>query len=133
MTRARSLQAKLESLRAQLATAAQGVYDEWEQDADGESEMYGTGGICDDVANALGDVLTRAGLDWVSAGSEGADHAWIVAYDDAHAYDVDIPPWVYERGGGYRWKKILDVTIAPDDVLVAPMDRALAQELIDYE
>lgn len=126
-----ALQRRLEPLRDELARAAQGVYDEWEQDEHGECEIRGTGGICDDVAYALGDVLTTHGIDWVSAGSEGADHAWVVAYTDAHACDVDIPPYVYERGGGYRWRKIPNVVIAADDVVIAPMDRALAQELID--
>lgn len=127
------LRVRLEALRSQLAEAAQQVYDEWEQDENGECEWRGTGGICDDIADGLGDVLTKHRIDWVPAGSEGADHAWVVAYDDAHAYDVDIPPYVYERGGGYCWRKIPDVTIGKDDVLINPMDRSLAQQLIDYE
>jgi len=30
---------------------------------------------------------------------------------------VDIPPYTYETGGGYNWKKIPDVTFDASDIV----------------
>jgi len=109
---------KLETLRPQLASAAQRIYDEWQQDADGVDEVYGSGGCCDDISQEIAGVIASA-YDDVSiteAGQPGDDHASIIAFDQNEAYIVDIPPSVYEEGGGYSWKKIEGVEITPEDV-----------------
>lgn len=31
---------------------------------------------------------------------------------------MDIPPRVYETGGGYSWKKIPDVVFKSDDIVI---------------
>ena len=45
-----AVKSELNHLRPELASAAQSVYDEWEQDEDGNDEMLGGGGICQDIA-----------------------------------------------------------------------------------
>jgi hypothetical protein len=117
------LGAHLDALRPALAVAAQGVYDTWDPDDD----WHGGGGICDGVADAMAEVLAGALPAHVrieAGGHEGDDHAWLVVYDDAAAFTVDIPPEVYERGAGYSWTKIPGVMICAGHVVVAPMPRA---------
>lgn len=117
-------------LRPQLAVAAQRAYDAW--DADDEFCEIGDGGICDIVADGMGSVVANAlgDVEIFDGGQDGADHAWIVvvAVDRSEAYEVDVPPGVYERGGGYRWKKIPGVTIGAEDVIVEPIDPTLFDE-----
>lgn len=60
----------------------------------------------------------------VEGGQDGDDHAWIIVYDDVEAVGVDIPPHVYEIGGGYNWRKIPDVRIKPSDVDIFPIKRS---------
>jgi hypothetical protein len=118
------LRRRLLSLRPLLVAAAQEEYDSWDPDYDpeyGDPEVGG-GGICDAVANAMGDVLAGAGIDQMDGGQDGDDHAFIIAYDDTDAFVVDIPPGVYETGGGYSWKKRKGVTIGPENVVIEKID-----------
>ncbi len=116
------------SLRPQIAAAAQEVYNHWEQDVDGIDITLGSGGICDQVLEAMGGVVNSIpGVDVTDGGQDGDDHAYLVAYSQTEAYGVDIPPGVYETGGGYNWKKIPDVVIDASDVIIFPLNRA------DYE
>ena len=112
------LQQRLESLRPQLAAAAQAVYDDWEGDDD---MTLGYGGICDEVSQAMAGVIvgTLEGVEVDDGGQDGDDHAWLVVSDGTDTVEVDIPPGVYETGGGYNWQKIEGVTIAPQDVVIA--------------
>lgn len=121
---ASSLLARVIELRAPLATAAQEVVDAWEQDDEGFDCELGGGGPCDEVARALQGVLSDAGLDSTEGGHEGDDHAWLIAYDarTKELVGVDIPPGVYETGGGYSWTKLDDATISPSDVDVWPIN-----------
>ena len=112
----------LAQLRPQFAKAAQAVYDEWTPGDDGDDE-FGSGGICDAIANAIGDVLSSNGIDYTEGGHDGDDHAYLVAYNDQEAYVVDIPYHVYESGGGYNWSRIPDVQFTPEDVVIAETDR----------
>jgi hypothetical protein len=111
-------------LRPALAAAAQEAYDQW--DPDDQFCDVGGGGICDQVAEALGTVIGRAlgDVEILEGGQPGDDHAWIVvlAENRSEGYEVDIPPGVYERGSGYRWTKIPDVTLTGEDVIVAPVN-----------
>jgi len=51
-------------------------------------------------------------------GQDGDDHSWLIVMNNAEAYSVDIPPRVYETGGGYSWKKIPDVVFKSDDIVI---------------
>ena len=122
-----SLKNEIEMLRLQLAQAAQSVYDEWDQDEEGIDEVFGSGGICDQVAEKMGDVINdRVGdITTHEGGQEGDDHSWVVVIrsgDPAEGVGVDIPPGVYETGGGYSWSKVPGVMIRPDDVEIFEID-----------
>lgn len=101
---------KLNALRPQLAAAAQQVYDLWDDSGQG---------ICDSITEAWQNLLAAANIDHTIGGQEGDDHSYLVAYDDAHSYVVDIPPHFYETGGGYSWSKIPDITFSPNDITIA--------------
>lgn len=116
---------KLNELRSDLAQAAQLVIDEWSQNEEGFDEDLGNGGICDLVSQAMADVIvgSMADVEIVDGGHDGDDHAWLIVVDANEAVGVDIPPGVYETGGGYSWKKIEDVEIEPTDVVLWSIDR----------
>lgn len=104
-------------LRPQIAQAAQSVYDQWDQ---GEDDY---GGICDEIAREVGGIIvSNLQADVEDGGQPGDDHAYVIAYNDTEAYGVDIHPSVYERGGGYVWKKIPDAVFRPEDVDIWPVD-----------
>ncbi len=103
-----------------MAQAAQEVYDSWDQDEDGFDPDPGHGGICDEISCALAGVITNGVEDIeVHEGSqEGDDHSFLIVMNSEEAYSVDIPPRVYETGGGYSWKKINDVSFSPEDIVI---------------
>ena len=96
----------------------QSIFDDWDQDEDGYDEEYGGGGICDQIANALSSNFSLHGFDIVEGGQEGDDHAYIFVGRDGRAFEVDIPPNIYEYGGGYSWKKRKDVTFTINDFYI---------------
>jgi len=109
----------IESLKQQLAQAAQKVYDEWEQNEEGECDMYGVGGICHDIADAMCGVLTDNGYECTTVSQQvGEQHVYSIAKSDEGVFLVDIPPHSYETGGGYCWKKIPGVKFTEDYVVV---------------
>jgi hypothetical protein len=117
---------KLQSIRLQIAQAAQKVYDGWYQDEAGFDEMYGGGGICHDIADAIVGVIYDH-IPSVIAGtvnpSCGENHVWTMVTledeDQGEGYVVDIPYHVYEKGGGYSWTKIPDVEFSPEDITLS--------------
>ena len=116
---------RLMAIRPSIAHAAQKVYDQWEQDEDGMDEEFGGGGICDSVASSISEVVTNHlhDVDIVDGGQDGDDHAFIVVLTPTEAVEVDIPPGVYETGGGYNWRKREGVTFSPSHVSLAKLDR----------
>lgn len=103
-------EAFLKSLAPQFAIAAQKVYDEWEQDEEGVDEVLGTGGICQDIAEAICGVMSSHGIDCSSVSqSIGEQHVYSICQIQEGVYEVDIPPYSYENGGGYTWTKIPNV------------------------
>jgi hypothetical protein len=110
---------ELFAVRDQIAAAAQIVYDEWVQDEDGFDEQFGGGGICDEVQRAMADVISNIECELEDGGWEGDDHANLIVSRDNERYLVDIPAQTYESGGGMNWKKIPDVVITPNDVIIA--------------
>lgn len=118
---------KIFGLRAAFAKAAQRIYDEWQQDEDGDDPEHGTGGICSDIMYAMAAIAGRKGLSTLEAGQDGDDHSWLLVYDDHNAYEVDIPYSIYEYGGGFQWTKKPGVTFRPEDVVISPVDRKLIE------
>lgn len=112
--------AQLHSLAPDLAAAAQGVYEGWDQ-KDGWDDEFGNGGICQEVAAALVGVLNDNGFEHslsVSA-AVGENHVFVVALLPEHGvYEIDIPPSTYEIGGGYVWKKRDGVLMTEGDVVI---------------
>ena len=116
-----SLVRELFAVRDQIATAAQRVYDEWDQSEEGFDEDFG-GGICDEVQRAMAGVIaSNIECELDDGGWEGDDHANLIISRDNEKYIVDIPAQVYEAGGGMNWRKLPDVVIAADDVIIAPI------------
>lgn len=126
----KSLKKELEQLRPRMVEAVQKIYDEWTQDEDGVDEELGTGGICDQVADAIVGVIQEnvRDVDTLEGGQDGDDHAWPIAQRGDEAYGVDIPPGVYESGGGYSWKKISDVVFKPEYIVIFPVDPQEVEE-----
>ncbi len=116
----------LHELRPKLAEAAQKEYDAWDQsDPEYGDPELGFGGLCQNVADAMGDVLNEHGIDFkiLDNGGVGEQHVWVAAHDDKHAYHVDIDPYHYESGGGYNWKKKPGVQFTEDHVDISPAER----------
>ena len=103
---------QLNQLKPKMAIAAQLIYDEWD----------GSGfGICDEIADAISDIIAShiADVEIDEYGHEGDDHAAVIASLGNESYVVDIPPSIYEWGGGYNWHKIPDVMFDIDDIVIA--------------
>ena len=124
------LEKKLEALRSELALAAQAVVDEWQQDEEGVDEELGGGGVCDRVSDAMSSVVSNKidGVEFTEGGQPGDDHAYFIVYDEDEAFAVDIPPSVYETGGGYSWKKRQDAKIEPADISIYEVERDLVAD-----
>jgi hypothetical protein len=126
---------KLLRLKPKLAIAAQKVYDDWEQDEDGYCEWLGEGGICQDIAEAMQDILIENGIESQTVSQEiGEQHVYVVAKTKDGVYNVDIPPFIYETGGGYCWKKIPNVKFDESDVVIDMLspDPSDFENYIDY-
>jgi hypothetical protein len=116
---------QVNALLPQLAQAAQQVYDQWEQDEEGIDPELGGGGICQDIAEAMSHVLNIAGIDatTIDNGGMGDQHVWILAKFREGVVEVDIPPEIYERGGGYNWTKIPGIVFTPQHIHYSILDR----------
>lgn len=106
----------LKSLHQKIIKAVQQVYDLWEQDEDEGDPELGFGGICDLIAEEIISVLDKSNIEAVSMNSEGMgeNHTWVVAKFREGVFMIDIPPEVYESGGGYFWKKKKGVNFHPE-------------------
>ena len=97
-------------LKPLFVQAAQKEYDDWAQDEDGMDEVLGTGGICQDIAEKIASILSQHGFDCTTVSQQiGEQHVYVIAKTEDGVYEVDIPPYVYETGGGYNWRKIPNV------------------------
>jgi hypothetical protein len=110
---------EIKSLLPSLLAAAQSVYDAWHQ-VDGMDEELGGGGICHFMADRFGDCLSQAGVeDFASIqAAVGENHVYIVALLEDGVYSIDIPPGVYETGGGYSWTKRSGVAFQHADIVI---------------
>lgn len=111
-------------LRPALANAAQKALDAWSQNEDGFDEEHGHGGICDEIAQYMSQILDIPGVEVTDGGHDGDDHAWLIAYTDQEAYGIDIPPSIYETGSNYNWRKKPGAKIRPNDVEIFKLNRA---------
>ena len=111
------------ALIPQSLEAAQKVYDEWEQDEDGHDVELGTGGVCQDIASNIADVLNQHNIESATVSAAiGDQHVYTVAKLADGVFEVDIPPYVYETGGGYNWKKIPNVKFQKDHISIHKLD-----------
>lgn len=119
---AQRLQADLThpELHADIAQRANGVLADWTQDEDGYDDVFGAGGVCDQISEQISGAIVERydDIGIIDGGQDGDDHAYPIAYRNGAAFAVDIPPSVYETGGGYSWQKIPGATIEPSDVVV---------------
>lgn len=106
----------IEPIRAELAQAAQKPYDDWAQDENGMDEELGPGGICHLIVDEMLSVLDRHGFVCTSMSLDSEVHVVTVVQVQEGIYILDIPYGIYERGGGYNWRKIPDVTFEPGDI-----------------
>jgi hypothetical protein len=128
----------LMNARPQLAAAAQRIYDAWDQShPDGDPEL-GFGGICQDIAEAIADVVGSLGFNAGTMSAQcGEQHVWCIAYNENadgsyEGYHVDISPYVYETGGGYNWQKIPEVVFDANHIAISPMDSDDVAGYLEY-
>ena len=99
------------------------IYDKW----DASNETYGDfevgfGGICHLIADKISDYLYKIGIEASSVSSDSEVHVYVVAKVSEGIFIVDIPPYSYETGGGYRWKKIPDIIFDEDYITITQLD-----------
>ena len=117
---------ELLKLRPQMAKSAQAVYDDWDEEESG-------GGICDEISGALSDVIADhiLDIDVEEGGHDGDDHSWLIVSKEfdgtSYRCGVDIPPDIYERGGGYSWEKGGGVRFSSNNVDVWDIDHTAAK------
>jgi hypothetical protein len=114
-------------LSPELLSAAQSVYDSWDQ-IDGMDEELGGGGICHLIADRFGECLASAGVeDFVSIqAAVGENHVYIVALLEDGVYSVDILPGVYETGGGFVWAKRPGVVFDRNDIVIERIEGTMS-------
>jgi hypothetical protein len=117
----KQVEKEIDSLAPLFVKAAQEEYDAWTQDENGIDDEFGGGGICDAIANQISTILAENGFETAEGGQEGDDHAYVFTAKDGHAFGVDIPPYIYETGAGYSWKKKEGVQFVPDHIEVYPV------------
>ena len=106
------------ALIPQIVAAAQSQYDTWDQSNPDMDELCG-GGICHLIADEIAGVLNQNGIDATTVSAQvGEQHVWTVAKVKEGVYEIDIPPSVYESGGGYTWTKTADVQFGEGDIVV---------------
>lgn len=117
-------------LKIELVKAAQKVYDEWEQNEEGYCDYLGYGGICQDIAEAMAEVLLNNNIECSTVSQQvGEQHVYVIAKIEDGVYEVDISPYTYESGGGYCWKKIPDVVFDESDIII----KRLSPDPEDFE
>jgi len=126
----KSLKSQLYSLRSKIIEAAQNILDQWSQNEEGIDEEFGGGGACGQISNSIIDIICQniPSVNFTNGEQDGDDHAYPIIYNDERAFIVDIPHYVYERGGGYSWKKIPNVILKENDVVIEEIDRDLIEE-----
>jgi len=140
---------KLNALKPQLAAAAQKIYDDWDaSDPDYGDWQVGGGGICHLIADAMLEIITDNIPDIVATtiSSNHEVHVYVVVGQihasnnaeepfESEFYEIDIRPWLYEKGGGYSWTKIPDVVFDSEFITIEPTEPLELDEngnIVDY-
>lgn len=87
--------------------------------------MYGGGGICDDIAEAMCNVIhNKTEYNCFTLYNEYDYHTSMHVYDIGQKliFNVDIPPNCYETGAGYTWKKKPNIRFNTWMVVIDPED-----------
>ena len=100
-----------------LLKAAQKQYDEWDQDEDGYDHEVGSGGIYHLIVDAMLDVLND--FDATSLSLDSEVHVIGIVKLEEGVFELDVPYSLYEKGGGYTWKKIPNVVFEPSDIVIS--------------
>jgi hypothetical protein len=112
-----------------MVKVAQKQYDEWEQGGDGQDVELGSGGICHLIADDLIDILYSHKIENIqSVSSNYEQHVYIVGQFKEGIYEIDVPHYVYETGGGFTWKKIPNVKFDRSDIVI----RRLSSDPSEY-
>lgn len=115
---------QIQQLMPAIVQAAQRVYRGWQQDPEGHDEELGTGGICHLISEEIVGIADAAGITCTSVSSTHEVHVYtVLRLPRLGVWMVDIHPNVYERGGGYTWRKIPDVQFSEQDITVELLDR----------
>jgi hypothetical protein len=112
----RDIPPEIQAVMPDLVRVAQREYDDWQQDAEGYDEEVGSGGICHLIADKMAGVLSDKNVMCTTVSSSHEVHVYVVVQLPSGVWNVDIRPHVYERGGGYTWKKIPDVSFEEADI-----------------
>jgi len=111
------------ALRPDMVQVAQAVYDAWEQDDKGMDVELGSGGICQDIADGISEILNSNRIDAASVDQLiGETHVYVVAKCKEGVFRVDIDPNFYESGNVNKWTKTLNVTFVPNMVYIGKID-----------
>ncbi len=110
----------IRALGPQLIAAAQAVYDEWDQ-TDEYDELNG-GGICDQIAEAMADIMNTAGYETSTICANDEQHVYCVCRLPNGVFSLDIPYRIYEFGGGFSWTKIPDIVFEVDHLSLFQLD-----------
>lgn len=109
-----------ESIKDEMVRVAQEQYDGWQQDEHGVNIELGRGGICHLIADDLLNVLYKNKIENVqSVCSNYEQHVYIVGQFKEGIYEIDIPYYIYETGGGFTWKKKPDVKFSREDIVIS--------------
>lgn len=119
------------SLKSQIAQIAQKVYDDWDENDD----VYAGGGICDLIADEIVSFLSSNNVESFSYNPhQGENHVYVIAKFPSGIFEIDIPPNVYEIGGGYSWKKIPNIKFDSRCVIINKISNDIEKfdELQEY-
>lgn len=98
---------ELKSIYPRLISAAQKIYDEWDEELYDE---YAGGGICHIIADEFAGILNSFGYEATTVSQQiGEVHVYCIFKAQEGVFTLDISPYSYESGGGYSWTKNPDV------------------------
>ena len=106
---------KLLNLRSKMLKAAQKVYNDWDEE---DEDTYAGGGICHLIADEISDILNSNNIEATPVSSNFEQHVFVVARVKDVVYEIDIPHYIYETGGGFNWKKIKGVKFSLNDLVI---------------
>jgi hypothetical protein len=101
---------ELKSLYPKMIPKVQNQYDVWSQDEDGYDHEVGYGGICHLIADEVVSVLQDFDIQCTTLSLDSEVHVLVIAQFQEGVYSIDVPYSIYEKGGGYQWTKIPNIT-----------------------